>query len=474
MTDVATTPLALRSPDRALPGRDAAARPGRGGRTPARPPGHRPTARSSTAARWSGSSTGSARACVWSTGWRRRAGPAGHRPAVPRRPRAGPPTSGPPRRSPRPDHSGRSSHDADLGAVWWSFPRDRKLGDLGWLTAPDESLAQRDAAARVAADGGGPVRPRALAHRPCARRRGGDPRLRQGLRPAAPCRRSVLARRHHQVARELRRTPDPVSAPDSLAWSNDRGLLLMEAMPGQRWNTLAGDRLARAMGDLGVAVAPAARQPPHSTGCPAFGRLRTDRVAHCAEHRRPGPARRGRSTPSVWPRRLRRRDPAPGTRRGPARRLPPRQRAPRRGRVALIDLDQMGRGPAAADLGSLLARLRYAATIGDLDAAEAHELEARFLAGYAERRAAPGRVVAGVAHGRRAGRRACAARRQPGQQGRDWPAWTSSWRPPTRPSTEECSSESCRACCSTASTRSGSATSLGRSRSPTRSPAPST
>ena len=57
--------------------------------------------------------------------------------------------------------------------------------------------------------------------------------------------------------------------------------------------------------------------------------------------------------------------------------------------MSLIDLDQMGAGEPAADLGSLLARLRYAAVVGELTPAEAADLETRFLGGYADRRPLP-------------------------------------------------------------------------------------
>lgn len=54
--------------------------------------------------------------------------------------------------------------------------------------------------------------------------------------------------------------------------------------------------------------------------------------------------------------------------------------------VALIDLDQTGIGPAAADLGSLLARLERSRIVQGADTAE---LAAAFLDGYAEVRPTP-------------------------------------------------------------------------------------
>ena len=282
--------------------------------------------------------------------------------------------------------SGSLSHDPELGAVWWTFPRDRKLGDLGWLTGPDESLARE---MRMPAwrrtDVVQYVPERSLTVR-ALDDSGATLAYGKAYGPGAALA-SVTAQRHRQVARELRRSAHQVTAPDSLAWSNERGLLLMQAMPGQPWSTLGGDRLARAMGDLGVAVAVLHGSVP-TPGLSAFGRLRPDRIAHCAQilaRARPdvaAPAERlaarlRAATPKAAPDVVLHGDCHPGNALVDG------------GAVALVDLDQMGLGPAAADLGSLVARLRYAVTVGDLGAVEATDLEARFLAGYAERRPLP-------------------------------------------------------------------------------------
>ena len=59
------------------------------------------------------------------------------------------------------------------------------------------------------------------------------------------------------------------------------------------------------------------------------------------------------------------------------------------GRVALIDLDQVAAGPLAAELGSVLASLRYAGVVGLLPPAVVPELAASFVSGYAELRRPP-------------------------------------------------------------------------------------
>ena len=51
--------------------------------------------------------------------------------------------------------------------------------------------------------------------------------------------------------------------------------------------------------------------------------------------------------------------------------------------ATLVDLDQVAGGPAAAELGSAVAGLRYDAVVGALDAGTARSLEHMLLDGYA-------------------------------------------------------------------------------------------
>jgi aminoglycoside phosphotransferase len=60
-----------------------------------------------------------------------------------------------------------------------------------------------------------------------------------------------------------------------------------------------------------------------------------------------------------------------------------------RGRVALIDLDQVAIGPPGAELGSVLASLRYAGLVGMLSPSLVPEVCASLVHGYAEVRPAP-------------------------------------------------------------------------------------
>ena len=89
-----------------------------------------------------------------------------------------------------------------------------------------------------------------------------------------------------------------------------------------------------------------------------------------------------------------------------------RTRSYQRRRVALIDLDQAGCGPAAADLGSVLAGMRYARAHGRRGRPRRRRAQRALLDGYAAVPPLPARRAA-LAHRRRAARRARAARGQP-------------------------------------------------------------
>jgi Ser/Thr protein kinase RdoA (MazF antagonist) len=58
-------------------------------------------------------------------------------------------------------------------------------------------------------------------------------------------------------------------------------------------------------------------------------------------------------------------------------------------RLTLVDLDQAGVGPAAADLGSFLARLRVGTITGAHTPLDERTLTSSFLAGYAEHGVVP-------------------------------------------------------------------------------------
>jgi aminoglycoside phosphotransferase (APT) family kinase protein len=266
--------------------------------------------------------------------------------------------------------------DPALDAVWWAFPADRRLRDLAGVLRPAPDLAglapgwvaselveyspERAATFRAVDATGRPV----------------------GYAKAyAPGTVDVAERagRYERMAGVL--AAGGIGAPLPLGISTARTVLLMRAVPGVQWGELAGPALAGAVGRLGVAIGTLHDSGPEiAAGLPRFGRLDVRRVVHSAHLvavARPdvaGPALRLADRLADGP--------PPG---GPPVALHgdchPKNALADGDAIALIDLDQAGTGPAAADIGSLLARLHQDGDSGDLRDA--------FLAGYRTVRALP-------------------------------------------------------------------------------------
>jgi Ser/Thr protein kinase RdoA (MazF antagonist) len=195
----------------------------------------------------------------------------------------------------------------------------------------------------------------------------------------------VLAGRYDHVAGSLARRGRPVASPRVLGRSDERMLLVLEPMPGRRWADLDPGALPDALHRLGEGVA-AVHDTVPPPGTPRFGRLDVARVARSADlvaHARPDVADRLRHLAG------RLRDGPPAGERAVLLHgdCHPKNALFDGDALALIDLDQAGTGPAAADIGSLLARLRRDEATG-VTAAE--PLAAAFLAGYATVRPLPG------------------------------------------------------------------------------------
>jgi len=279
------------------------------------------------------------------------------------------------------------THDPALGAVWWAVPNDRRLRSLPLLLAPPPGLAvlhpepgawrrsrlaelapERSATA-AALDGDGRVIAYAKAYAP------GTVDVR------------AFAHRYGVAAAALDGVPG-VRAPRALAWSAEHEVLLLECMPGLRWDHLGDDDQRIALGRLGTAIATLHGVDPSGCGAGPFGRLRADRVARsCALVAEALPEFAGRIA---------------GIADALAARPPDRDRPvllhgdchPKNALaepdgLALIDLDQAGLGQPAADVGSLLARLRHGVVLGETDAARADVLAGAFLDGYAAVRPLP-------------------------------------------------------------------------------------
>jgi Ser/Thr protein kinase RdoA (MazF antagonist) len=282
-------------------------------------------------------------------------------------------------------------HHAQLDTAWWTFPNDRRLRGIeslvhpptilpgfaaaatGWTSSQVVQLAPERSVTLRARDSAGATLAFVKAYAP-------------GTTPV-----DDLARRYDAVAAALGRLDATLQAPRSLGHSTERRVLLLEPMPGGSWLDLSPLEARSALRRLGRCIAtmhgiPASDLPAGTL--PRFARLDLSRLVRAGElvgQARPDVAASARRLVSAL------------AATAPADEPPvflhgdchPGNLLARAGSVALVDLDQAGTGPAAADLGSLCARLRHGGVLGERGVATSMELGAAFLDGYAEVRRLP-------------------------------------------------------------------------------------
>jgi aminoglycoside phosphotransferase len=256
-------------------------------------------------------------------------------------------------------------HVPDLDAVFWTFPNDRRLTALPLLTAGSPALAE-------------------LLGRPC-------PELRlTAYAPersaSAECRDAsgrpiAYVKVHADGGAERERERLAAAgrlAPPVIATSREHGALAVAPVAGRRLDTLRGPALRDGLNGLGNALATLHATAPVPTQ--RFTRLDRGRLEHAAAvigRARPDAARHAAlaldsliaeetSEPAVCVH-------------GDANL---RNAIAGDGRVTLLDLEHAAAGPAAADLGQLLAGLTTACILGRLTHAEERALAAALLDGY--------------------------------------------------------------------------------------------
>lgn len=273
------------------------------------------------------------------------------------------------------------AHDRELTAVFWTFPNDRKIANLPALVEPAPELARlcpawsRSAVAAYApektatvacldADG------RTVAY---AKTYAGEDGERAG-------------RVHAALTRALGQDDRHVRLPRPIAYSSEHRTLLVEAVEGRPLQALEVSDVRFGYRRLGRALARL-----HELGRPDDVRFRRadpewlEAAADLIASVRGDVAAAARGLAHELSQRL---DPGADVvcLHGDVNF---RNALLHKGRVVLIDLDQVAAGPAAAELGSVLASLRYAGIVGLLRPAVVPELSAAFLAGYSELRLLP-------------------------------------------------------------------------------------
>lgn len=178
------------------------------------------------------------------------------------------------------------------------------------------------------------------------------------------------------------------TVPRAILYSTSHRILLLEAIEGRRIADLEGEELERGLHSLGKTLAEF-HGAPIPEAVPSFTRFDPERMQEGAAVIglvRPDVAALAQQVGNA----LCSRTEAVS---GPAVCLHgdvhPKNGILRDGRIVLIDLDQAASGPAAADLGSFLAALRYEVVAGILSETAERRLAYAFLSGYATARELP-------------------------------------------------------------------------------------
>jgi aminoglycoside phosphotransferase (APT) family kinase protein len=261
------------------------------------------------------------------------------------------------------------AHDPELGAVLFAFPNDRKVAGLSALV-----------------DG---PRSRLVAYAPekCATARVLDPDGRTIAFAKAYA--GDDGRRTRQIHDSLQAgaARARLRLPRATSYDPDTRTLVCEAVEGRRLADLDGAERTDGFSRLGGALAALhGLDPPPAA--PAFERLDPEQLrlaAETVERARPDCAEAVRELLA----RLLASAPAPTAAVCLHGDVHPKNALVANGGAALIDLDQASVGPAAADLASVLAALRYARLVGELSSHEERAQGEAFQAGYAAVRGLP-------------------------------------------------------------------------------------
>jgi len=274
-------------------------------------------------------------------------------------------------------------HDPELEAVFWTSPNDRKIATLGALGPAADTVA-RLLGRTVARTALAAYAPEKSATAACLDAAGTPVAYAKVFASADEAAASLHA--HEALHRLVGPRHSALRVPAVLGWSAADRLLVVEALPGRRIDALRGPDLIDAMRRFGAGLA-SLHTLPVPDGMPVFDRLASARQGGAAEVI-------GRARPDVAA--------AAGRLAAELRDRAGRADAPsvlhgdvhlKNGlldgrRLSLIDLDQAGRGPVAAELGSVLAGLRHRALVTD-EVARGRRLQDALLDGYRSRRELP-------------------------------------------------------------------------------------
>lgn len=267
--------------------------------------------------------------------------------------------------------------DRELDTVFWVFPNDRRIGDLARVAAPDGTLTAERVPGWTRSEVVGYAPEKAATFR-CTTRHGRTVAYAkvygtdEGARTAAV---------QSGLVASLSPRPSPVELPEILGYEPEVRTLFQRPVVGVGLATLGEDELSGGFHMLGRAMA-ALHRLPAPPGVPAFDRLRGARLVEAAEtvgRALPGCAGRAGRALTALLRAPAQAGDAAATLHGD---LHPKNAVVTEGGLGLVDLDQVALGPAAADLGSVLAWVAHARCLGRFSRTAEQALTSALLLGY--------------------------------------------------------------------------------------------
>ena len=261
--------------------------------------------------------------------------------------------------------------DSDIRALFWMFPNDRKIKHLALLREVPETLTTVLAGKWRYSECVAYV-PEKCATVKC-QNRDGETMAYAKMYSASEGR--SLGDRYLQLSSACTQVVKP------LEYSESHNLLLLDAVQGHRISDLKKKDLTDGFAGLAQALA-ALHSAQIPIQLPRFRRHDPHRLRNCARIlgiARPDVAAIAREVDRELCSTIPREEPLVCLHGD----VHPKNGIASSGLVTLIDLDQSGFGPAAADLGSLLALLHYKWRIGLITRSRERELANAFLHAYA-------------------------------------------------------------------------------------------
>ena len=277
----------------------------------------------------------------------------------------------------------RAAHDAELETVFRLYPNDRKIEGLSALDQIPLSLSKIGDAKWIRSELA------AYAPEKCATARcfDVDGAVIGYAKVYAGDEGQTILRTYRALSANLAANTAGPRIASALTYSTAHRLLLLESVQGVCVADLKGANLLRGVHGLGSTLA-ALHQCSLPDNLPRFKRLDVDRLGKAAtliSRARPDVADVARRLAFELRAQL-----------PPAEAfvclhgdVHPKNGIARNGDVTLIDLDQASAGPAASDLGSLLAAFRYNRCVGSISESDESALAESFLSGYRRLRSLP-------------------------------------------------------------------------------------